>query len=62
MAYYTLVTKDRSNQPHWCIQFGDYDRKVVQQEREDSYADMPARIVKTKTARQEEIELAVGRL
>lgn len=62
MAYYTLVTKERGDQRHWCIQFGDYDRSVVQQEREDSYAGQPARIVKTKTCKQAEIENAVGRL
>ena len=59
MAYHTLVTKE---QGRWCIQFGDYDRSVVQQEREDSYAGCPARIIKTKTAKQAEIDEAVGRL
>lgn len=34
--YYTLVSREKKTDAKWCIEFGDYDRKVVVQEREDS--------------------------
>lgn len=35
--YYTLVTYEHNR---WSPQFGDYSRKVVEQERVDSYSDL----------------------
>lgn len=36
--YYTLVEKDYDSQ--WTIQFGDYDRETVEQERDDIWESM----------------------
>lgn len=35
-VYYTLVSREKAPGSKWCIEFGDYDRKVVVQEKEDS--------------------------
>jgi hypothetical protein len=57
-AYYTLVIKERGK---WFIQFGDYSKAAVKQEREGSYGDCASwewRIIKTGDT-QAEIEAAV---
>jgi hypothetical protein len=62
--YYTLATLTDAGQPHarWCIEFGDYDRDVVEDEaelyREDGHK---VRIVSSGDS-QEDIEAAVARL
>lgn len=65
MAYFTLLTRfdDRRT---WGIEFGDHDRGTVQTER-DYYRDQghkaaDLKIVKTRTARQREIDAAVAAL
>lgn len=46
-AYYTLLVQyEKGDQ--WSAAFGDYDRDVVEQEKEDDYGDAhKARIVRT---------------
>lgn len=40
-TYYTLAVKPKAEGQQWSPQFGDYDRKVVAQEIEDTKADWP---------------------
>lgn len=64
MAYYTLLTRDDPMQD-WSIQFGDYDRECVEEERKDSYSSCKKgnwKIIKTKTARQSEINSCISKL
>lgn len=42
--YHTLLTLENGL---WCIQFGDYDKEVVKQEKEDSYSDYKCKIITT---------------
>ena len=65
MAYYTLLTRLTKFEP-WEIAFGDYDKECVQSELDDYrdhwYEKQNLRIVKTKTARQSEIDEIVRKL
>ena len=68
--YYTLVGQydDNLDEPsHWGIIFGDYDREVVEQEKEDNKnlnSDFGAKKFKiiTTSDKQADIDLAVKRL
>lgn len=42
--YYSLLTFEAGR---WCIQFGDYKKSVVQDEKEDSYSDEKCKIICT---------------
>lgn len=42
--YYSLLVKEDGR---WTIQFGDYDRKVVQQEVADEYSGVTTKIITT---------------
>lgn len=44
--YYTLLVKYEPTSP-WGIAFGDYNKDVVQQEREDSYSEFKTKLIKT---------------
>lgn len=65
MAYYTLVTRE-TRTSSWTIQFGDHDKDTVVWERADTYqrdhlmGNM--KIIKTKSARQSEIDKAIAEL
>lgn len=61
MTYYSLaVLFDADDQ--YTVQFGDYDRAVVEQEAEDSYADAhKVRIIRSGDT-TEEINAAVAKL
>lgn len=54
MAYFTLAVKHPEGV--WMPQFGDYSKKVVKQEQEDTKSDWPKgtqfKIVATTSARQ----------
>lgn len=62
MAYYTLVSR-AANETQWAVEFGDYERECVNEEmREMRYqhqlrgeGDLILKIIRTKTARQSEI-------
>lgn len=63
-VYYTLLSRE----PHstrWAIEFGDYDREVVRQERDDlkdgDYCDHAFKIITTGET-QAEIDAEVARL
>jgi hypothetical protein len=63
-TYYTLLSRE----PHskrWCIEFGDYSRSVVRQERDDmkdgDYCDHAFKIIETGET-QAEIDAEVARL
>ena len=56
--YYSLIVKEDGK---WSIQFGDYSRKVVEDEMRDEYEGQICRIIKTGD-RQVEIEGAVDNL
>jgi len=58
--YYTLLTKDAKGDD-WSIQFGDYDREVVEDEKVDSYSDCYTKIICTH-ADQQSINDAVANL
>lgn len=62
-TYYTLAVRDGGK---WAAQFGDYDREVVDQEREDAYLSNPykpadLRILRTAPD-QMAIDLAINEL
>ena len=59
MAYYTLLTYENGT---WSPQFGDYDRETVSLERRDCYSADETKILKTRTARQSEINSAIAAL
>ena len=68
MTYFTLLTRDGEGMP-WHPQFGDYDRRVVEDERRDMVASYRpftllrhTRILVTHDARQRTIDKAVDRL
>jgi len=65
MAYYTLLIREASFDP-WEIAFGDYEKECVQGELEDyrdhDYKAKNLRIVKTRTARQSEIDTILRKL
>lgn len=44
MNYYTLLVMVDGR---WCIEFGDYDKKVVEQEKFDSFSEDKTMIIKT---------------
>ena len=52
--YFSLVVKYASVDK-WAIAFGDYDKQVVEEEREDSYSDC----FKTKIIRTDETQVAI---
>ncbi|WQZ00314.1 hypothetical protein Shy_CDS0037 [Escherichia phage Shy] len=56
--YFSLLTKTDGV---WSVQFGDYDRECVEQERDDSYSDEKCRIIKTDDT-QAAIDAAVAKL
>lgn len=59
--YYTLLIREDGR---WTIQFGDYDRDVVEQEAEDSYGDTRKRdrkIIRT-SVRRADVEAHVAML
>lgn len=64
MAYYTLCSLDIAR-GSWCPEFGDYDRETVEAELEEYRANgflkSHLKIVTTKTARQSDIDKALGR-
>ena len=45
MKYYTLISKINGQ---WFPQFGDYDRSVVKDEKEDSYSDQVCEVIVTE--------------
>lgn len=53
--YYSLVTLENGL---WAVQFGDYDKQVVKQEKQDSYHGTKSRIITTEET-QESIDKAV---
>lgn len=62
MAYFTIVTRATPDS-RWIIEFGDYEKEVVDQEMIDSFLHLPRaqrKVVKTKTARQREIDQAIN--
>jgi hypothetical protein len=65
MAYFTLLTREDQND-RWVIQFGDYNKECVEQEYLDTYADTTPKgchkFLRTKTARQSEIDKAIAEL
>lgn len=63
MKYHTLITRDGYLQP-FAIQFGDYDRRVVVQEKRDSYAHLRGNcwMIVTTGDTQQEIESAVAKI
>ena len=58
-AYYTMLARDFQTDP-WRIEFGDYDRDVVEQEAEDT--DFETKIIRTDSDYQGEIDAAVTKL
>ena len=71
MAYFTLIIRRRptanDTQPHmaqWGAEFGDYDRECVEFEQADFRAsngrEFLTKIVRTKTARQSDIDAAIA--
>lgn len=67
-----LITKEKDNtmeyhvllieyNGRWYIEFGDYDRDVVLEEKSDSYADEKTKII-TTTDVQKDIDSAVAKL
>lgn len=68
MAYYTLLVRD-NNKDYWITAFGDYDKETVEFERQDYiesyhgfYNKKNTKIVKTRTARQSEIDNVLKKL
>lgn len=59
--YHTLLVKHNRGD-RWSIEFGDYSRKVVKQEAEDSYSDAHRTTIITTADNQAAIEDAVARL
>lgn len=57
-TYYTLLVYEHGN---WGIQFGDFDRDVVEQERRDSYARSRATII-SSAPEQAEIDAVVAQM
>lgn len=48
--YFTLLTREHTTEGKWTIQFGDYSKAVVEQERKDSYSNYAkgnTKIIKT---------------
>jgi hypothetical protein len=64
-GYHTLLSRETTVTP-WGIHFGDYDRKTVEQEREDILAGGGYRLLNTKIIttndRQADIDARVARL
>lgn len=71
MAYFTLIIRRRNVDNEgdarlfrWGVEFGDYDWEVVDEEQREfrrAYGrEFMTKIVRTKTARQSEIETAVA--
>lgn len=63
-TYYTLLSRE-NKQSRWAIEFGDYSRAVVRQERDDmkdgAYCDYAFKIIETSDA-QVSIDAAVAAL
>lgn len=62
MAYFTLALCEDGQ---WSPQFGDFDKECVEAEREEYRRDYPAKalkIIKTKTARQADVNAAIASL
>ncbi len=63
-TYYTLLSRE-NKQARWAIEFGDYSRSVVRQERDDmkdgAYCDYAFKIIETSDA-QASIDAAVAAL
>lgn len=64
--YYSLVVNDaaKGEAPNWGVQFGDYSRDCVEEEREEYLRDYPARCIKIicTGAGQADIDAAVSKL
>lgn len=65
-AYHSLLLNDApaGTEPHWSIEFGDYDRETVEAERDEYLRDYPAKrlkIIRTGDG-QADIEAAVAKL
>lgn len=58
MKYHTLLTMENGR---WYIQFGDYDKDVVKQEKEDDYSGFKTKIITTGDS-QEAIDKKVAEL
>lgn len=58
--YYTLLVKYETKSP-WGIAFGDFNKDVVQQEREDSYSEFKTKLIKT-SANQASVDAEVRAL
>ena len=58
MKYHVLLIESNGK---WYIEFGDYDRDVVLEEKSDSYADEKTKII-TTTDVQKDIDSAVAKL
>jgi hypothetical protein len=58
--YYSLLIRE-PNSFLWGVQFGDYSKAVVEQERRDSYRDTPKKntLIITTGETQAEIDMAV---
>ncbi len=61
--YHSLLTRNSPVHP-WRIEFGDYDKECVEQEREDDYSSFSKKNVKiiTTTDDQPSIQAAVDDL
>lgn len=60
--YHTLLLREQQGQP-WSIEFGDYDRKVVEQEmrdRKDAYDHTRKRKYQIITTGETEAEIRVA--
>jgi len=71
MAYYTLLTRSHSTglEYNWFPQFGDYEKQTVQDEMQGmkDYNKLHGfkeefKILRTKSCRQKEINVAIERL
>lgn len=56
--YHTLLVREAVHLP-WSIHFGDYDRQVVQDEREDIRDEYPHILIIASDADQKSIDAAV---
>ncbi len=59
--YYTLAVRFEASD-EWSVQFGDYDRECVVQEKEDAYEDAYAAKVISSNDDQAAINAAIAKL
>ena len=68
MSYYTLISRDSDDMP-WGVEFGDFEREIVEDEQRDMNEsaenqdfEIQTRIIRTATADQADIDAQLANL